>query len=422
MLIVPNSYGALSATSANTIQGHKPGFSGQSGAKKLGFKVGDIYYSEANPVLGGSNTTKDKIVSGTPKLFEPSLRLKDFKVQDLTINDFNVMTDYYDADGDGAANPAFTVIGAVSHQWFDGNGTVITDEAQMIGCGSGLTPLLTLKINLSAQSHSKYGDPRDSDPAGLEQRYQIKAPTSGFCFAKPNGLTWWDSNGSGSQDSGNATPDPTYGGGYNEAQFDPVNGFKASANPKFPTTGFVGAEFTLKMIGNLSDYTFTHNGGTAITLNTTTGKVRLNSKPSGAVTITATKNGTPHTYTFKPTLWVVPKSGQMTYASAKSVCGSESNMATRANLTNSPQNNAPEGWSHFSNYYTRAVSGGVFGEWGYTTRSAYPSSQWTPDWRFYWTCDVHSSGYQFVVTSYNGHVSFSSIGSGGYSGYAVCLG
>ncbi|XKM14570.1 hypothetical protein RCS94_05185 [Orbaceae bacterium ac157xtp] len=408
-MIAPSSYGALSATSANTIQGHKPGFT-MASSKKLGFKVGNITYSEANPVLGGGNTTKDKIESGTPKLFESSLRLNEFRVQGLTVSDFTVATDYYDADGDGAhPTTPFTVVGGVSHKWFDRNGTEITDETKMVGC-SGLSQPLTLKINLAAQSHSQYGDPRDSDPGGLEQRYQIKAPTSGICFAKPNSLRYH--NG--------VTPNITTGGGYNIAQFDPDNGFKASLSTKFPTTGFPGAEFTLVMIGNPTDYTFTHNGGVAVTVGTD-GKVILNSKPSGAVTITAIYNGTSHEYTFDPRMvWVVPKKnpansyGRYTYAEAKTVCGSESNIPTRADLTNSPQNNASQGWSYFANFYTRTVGGGVFGEWGYTNSSIYPGSQWVSSFNWYWAREPYSSSDQFRVYSGYGRVAWSNASSGWY--------
>ncbi|XKM13927.1 hypothetical protein RCS94_01855 [Orbaceae bacterium ac157xtp] len=404
LFVAPSSYGVLSATSANTIQGHKPGFSGQSGAKKLGFKVGNISYSEANPVLGGSNTDKDKIEPGTPKLFDPSLRLEDFKVQNFTENDFTIATDYYDADGDDA-NPTtpFTIVGTVSHEWLDGNGDVILDETKMIGCGGGLTPPLTLKINLVAQSHSRYGNPRDSDPAGLEQRYQIKAPTSGFCFAKPNSLDYH--NG--------ATPHPMGGGGYASAQFDPDNGFKASLNPKFPTTGFPGATFTLIMVGNPTDYTFTHNGGGAVTVGTD-GKVTLNSKlGGGGVTIKAKFNATSqiHEYTLNPTtVWVVPKLNPATalepydpyaytYANAITACRGESNIPTRADLTNAPQSIDYIG-SGGVNFYTRAVGGGVFGEWGKTTRSIYPGSRWYDGG--YWTRETWIG--QLLVNPKNGQV------------------
>ncbi|XKM12868.1 hypothetical protein RCS94_07495 [Orbaceae bacterium ac157xtp] len=425
-MIAPSSYGALSATSANTIQGHKPGFTGQSGAKKLGFKVGNISYSEANLVLGGSNTDKDKIVPGTPREFERTLKLNEFSVQGLTVSDFTVATDYFDADGDGAANPAFTVVGGVSHKWFDGNGDEITDENKMVGC-SGLSQPLTLKINLAAQSHSKYGDPRDSDPAGLVQSYQIKSP-SGICFAQPNAMkvspstNWMGyTNSAGtsfSWNGGSITPHQDNGGGYDPAHFDPTWGFKASLGTKFPTTGFPGASFNLIMTSNANDYTFTHDGGSAVTIGTD-GKVTLNSKPSGPVTIKAKFNATSqiHEYTFDPrTVWVVPKPNSMNYASAVSTCGL-ANMPTRAQLTNSPRKTAPQNWSYIANVYTRKVDGSLFSEWGNTNSSTYPGSQW--NYSYYWTRAPWSTSTQFSVGSNIGHVYYLSTTSTSY--HVACL-
>ncbi|OCG38818.1 hypothetical protein [Gilliamella sp. Bif1-4] len=43
--------------------------------------------------------------------------------------------------------------------------------------------------------------------------------------------------------------DSICGGGYDHNVFDPLNGFYASAYPKFPTTGFSGAQFQLIMTG-----------------------------------------------------------------------------------------------------------------------------------------------------------------------------
>ncbi|XKM13223.1 hypothetical protein RCS94_09350 [Orbaceae bacterium ac157xtp] len=443
-MIAPSSYGVLSATSANTIQGSRPGFTGQSGAKKLGFKVGNISYSEANPVLGGSNTTKDKIEPGTPKLFEPSLKLNEFVVQGLTVSDFTVATDYYDADGDGAhPTTPFTVVGGVSHKWFDGNGDEITDKNKMVGC-SGLRQPLTLKINLAAQSHSQYGAPRDSDPSGLEQSYKIKSP-SGICYARPNSMnvkpewTWYGKNNGGSWawNSGSAV-DPVHGGGY-RSDFVVISsgvnlsgivnvtdgGFKASASTKFPTTGFAKASFDLVVTGSPSDWTFSSNGGSAVTVNSN-GKVTLNSKPSGAVTITATENttGQVHSYTFNPALWVVPKitiSTYITYAQAVSACGEVNKIPNRAQLTNSPQKTATSSnWQSY-NYFTRAIGGGVFNEWGYTTggpSGTYPGSQWNSRGGDYWTRDSYSSVRQFIVDSTVGYVNWTDPILGNY---VACL-
>ncbi|XKM13056.1 hypothetical protein RCS94_08480 [Orbaceae bacterium ac157xtp] len=408
MLIVSNSYGALSATSANTIKGSAPTFTGQSGANKLGFKVGSTLYSEGEGNIAG----------GTVKIFDKDLKLNEFEVQSLTMNDFTVVNDYYDADGDAEHPTTPFTVGSVSYKWYESNGDEITNYTKMVGC-SGLRHPLTLKISLPAQAHSMYGNPRSSSSVPLTKEYQIST-TSGICFARPRSLNWESTYGiSGS---------PTYGGGYNPAQFVSGYGFKADLATKFPTTGFPGAEFTLEMTSNASDWTFTHNGGSAVTVDTN-GKVTLNSKPSGPVTIKAKLNGTSkvHKYTFDPrSIWLVPKvnsanSGggypySYTYAKAKAVCGGESKIPSRAQLTNSPQNNAPQGWSENYNYYARAIGGGVFSEWGDTTVSYYPRSSWVGYW--YWTRDAHSSNRQFFVLVTYGRIGRMDISR---SFYVACL-
>ncbi|XKM12509.1 hypothetical protein RCS94_05665 [Orbaceae bacterium ac157xtp] len=401
MLIVSNSYGALTATSANTIQGSRPGFTGQSGAKKLGFKIGNTTYSESE---GNLSTA-----TGAINNFNAGLRLDEFVVTNLTASDFSPTADYADADGDLAHPTTPFSMSPRTFEWIDSNNTVISSSNynQTLGCGSGLNLPLTLKITLpNVKVKSRYGNPSESIPTPLVQEYKIGS-TSGICFAKPNSLDWWSSNGT--KNSGSATPHTIKAGGYNTAQFDPDWGFKASLSPAFPTTGFPGAEFTLVMIGNPTDYTFSSNDSAVVV--DTNGKVTLNSKPSGAVTITATKNGTPHYYTFNPTLWVVPNPTTMNYASAVSACGGTNKIPSVLQLT-SKQN---------ASYFTRTIGGGVFGEWGYTTGSSggtYPSSQWIND--LYWTRDSHSARYQLIVRSNGGYGVWydgSNVGS-----YAVCLG
>ncbi|XKM14578.1 hypothetical protein RCS94_05225 [Orbaceae bacterium ac157xtp] len=428
MLIAPSSYGALSATSANTIKGNAPWFTGQSGAKKLGFVVDGISYSEANPVLGGTNTSKDKIISGVQKNFNGGLKLSDFVVTGLTANDFSPTTDYYDADGDlgyTLATDAFSM-GSVTYDWYEGNTrldkTNQTVMNQTLGCGSSLSLPLTLKITLpNVKVKSRYGNPKERGETNLVQMYKIGSE-SGICFAKPNSLWWQNAWGI----SGNSTN----GGGYNSAQFDPVNGFKASLTTKFPTTGFPGAEFTLVTVGNPTDYTFNSNDS-AVTVDTN-GKVTLNSKPSGAVMIKAKYNATSqvHEYTFNPTtVWVRPTgagtSNRGNYAWAIAQCGgNESNIPSGAQLTNSPQINYsgpvefPSGAPAIpTNSYTRAVGGGVFSEWGLINSSNYPGSQWDSG-HLYWTSDTHSTGVMFNIHPGNGRVV---LGATGNSIFVACL-
>ncbi|XKM14152.1 hypothetical protein RCS94_03010 [Orbaceae bacterium ac157xtp] len=438
MLIAPLSYGSLSATSANTIKGNAPTFGGNFGNNRLGFEVGGEKYSEA---IGN-------IESGVTKAFNAGLSLNDFHITSLTDDD------YYDADGDEAQTPAFT-IGSLNYQWIDNNGNELdkTDTTvmnQMLGCGGNLNLPLTLKISMAdVQVHSKYGDPRDSGTVSLSKEYKI-GTASGICFAQPNQLirvpevTWFGMNSSGQltslNDVNNTTPHPDNGGGYDSTQFDPTWGFKANANPKFPTTGFPKAKFRLIMTSNASDYKFISNSPAVIV--DTNGNVTLNSKPTAPVTITAKLKADlnqVHTYTFDPrTVWVVPKLNSAnahnpsqeytyTYTEAKSECGGESKIPTRAQLTNSPRKNATHHWNYVNNFYTRKIDGSVFGEWGLSNDStiispqiSYPGSKWM--YSTYWTRDVWVPGsHNYFITSAMGSVhGGGEIFSGHYN--LACLG
>ncbi|XKM12505.1 hypothetical protein RCS94_05645 [Orbaceae bacterium ac157xtp] len=395
-MIASSSYGALSATSTNTIQGSRPTFASQLGVKKLGFTVRGVYFSE----------NEGNIEEGVVKLMDAGVSLSEFEIKQLTSSDFNTLTDYYDADGDLAHSITPFTMDTITFEWRDSNNQVIptANYNKTLGCGSNLNLPLTLKIKLpNVKVHSHYGNPRESLSTSLVQEYKIGTAT-GICFAKPNSLAWQSVYGiSGS---------PIYGGGYS-SDFDPVKGFKASASPKFPTTGFPKASFTLIMTSNANDYTFSSNDSAVVV--DTAGKVTLNSKPSGAVTIKAIfKNDTSqvHYYTFNPTtVWVVPKKnpansdGDYTYAEAKTACVTESSIPSRAQLTNSPMKTGYEGVSSISySDYTRAVGEGVFGEWGRTDSTTYPGSQWV-DSR-YWTRDPWSISYQFVVNSSSGDVNY----------------
>ncbi|XKM14138.1 hypothetical protein RCS94_02935 [Orbaceae bacterium ac157xtp] len=406
MLIAPSSYGALSATSANTIKGSAPWFTGQSGAKKLGFKIGNTTYSES---AGNLSTA-----TGAINNFNAGLMLDEFEVTNLTATDFSLTTDYYDADGDASySTKADTFsMGSVTYDWYE-NGkdpdvdAPISVTNQTLGCGSSLSLPLTLKITLpNVKVKSRYGNPNESGEMNLVQMYKIGSE-SGICFAKPNSLHWRNDYGT----SGNSTN----GGGYT-SDFDPSNGFKASASQKFPTTGFPEAEFTLIMVGNPTDYTFTSSDSRVKV--GSDGKVTLKRKPVGPVTITATFNSTPpqvHTYIFDPrTVWVVPKPDTEYYSSAKSICGkrvingqTELKIPSRSQLTNSPLNNLETGGTIISNYYTRAVGGGISGEWGVTNSNTYPNSLWSSGYQDYWTRDeIVPNSSQFVVNLIGGYVGW----------------
>ncbi|XKM13039.1 hypothetical protein RCS94_08395 [Orbaceae bacterium ac157xtp] len=380
---------------------------------------GTTYYQQ----LGNIN-------SNTVKYFNnENLKLSDFVVNTLTVSDFSPSGGYYDADGDVVHPTTPFTMGTRRFEWRDREGALITNYNQQLGGGCGkkadLKLPLTLKITLpNVRAVSRYGTPRYSAPADLVKTYKIGAST-GFCYVKPNAMYVypnhvWLNASVGDWQTGSSRPDSVYGGGYDGSQFDPEWGFKANLNPKFPTTGFRGASFTFIMKGDPTDYTFTHNGG--LQALTTQGKVILNSKPSGAVTITARYKWDPsqvHTYTFNPTtVWVEPYSNNytLTYSSAISQCGGSSKIPTRAQLTNSPQRFATNGTNLKTNYYTRKIGGGVLGEWGYVDNVAYPNSNWINNW--YWTREQDSSNNQRFLVSFSGDVQLNKTGS---PRYVACL-
>ncbi|XKM12920.1 hypothetical protein RCS94_07780 [Orbaceae bacterium ac157xtp] len=405
-MFAPSSYGALSATSANTIQGRAPTV--QNGS--LGFEVNGERFSVA---LGN-------IDPSVAKAFDAGLSLKHFTVMNLR------NADYYDADGDVAHSTMPFTVGTKSIKWYKSNGTEITDLNQQLGCGSNLGSVLTLKIKMqNIQVHSEHGDPRDNALTALEQSYKITG-TQGICYVVPGSL-YWENYASAGSPAG--TRHPTKGGGYTE-DFVPTKGFKPNptvSSVKFPTTAFPGARFQLVMTGSQTDwkYTVPTNPNSAVSVDTN-GWVTINRKPTGAITVTATSKTSPSThfdYTFNPTrLWVVPKSGYGNNIWAKNQCGVESKIPIREQLTNSPLSRLAPGGSMIDNACTRAIgkldmgSGAqpmkesIFSEWGSINGSAYPGSQWL--YSLYWTSERWSDGYRFLV-NYAGRVhSYDVIGSG----------
>ncbi|XKM13645.1 hypothetical protein RCS94_00280 [Orbaceae bacterium ac157xtp] len=392
-MIAPSSYGALSATSANTIKGRAPTV--QNGS--LGFNVNGDDYSKA---IGN-------IDPNVVKAFDAGLSLRHFTVMNLR------NADYYDADGDVARSTAPLTVGTKSIKWYKSDGTEITDLNQLLGCGSNLGSVLTLKIKMqNIQVHSEHGDPSDNSLLSLEQSYKITG-TQGICYARPGSLNWYNYAPSGSPAG---TRSSTQGGGYT-ADFDPANGFKANPTvsaKKFPTTGFPGARFQLKMTGSQTDWTYIvpTNPNSAVSIDTN-GWVTFNTKPTGAITVKATSktsSSTSFDYTFEPpSLWVVPKSGGGNYANAITKCGDETKLLTREQLTNSPFSRAGQGSLRPNNAYTRAIGkldigGGaqsmkesIFSEWGNASTSYYPGSQWVKEG--YWTREAHSSSDQFIIIS-----------------------
>ncbi|OCG19104.1 hypothetical protein A9G24_11075 [Gilliamella sp. App6-5] len=411
----------MSTVTANSIKGNAPIFISNFSENNLGFTVRDTFYSEQ--------------LNNIPTFFDKNLTLNDFIIKIPTIDELKLSPtkNYYDEDGDkGKTSEQGTFsFGSINFKWFD-NAEQEIEKSQYnkaIGCGSGFQMPLKLAITLSdVQVHSEYGVPKDSESSHLTKIYQINTD-SAICFAKPNQMivnnnqTWgspyhFTQNGKtdcaligyenidssvidpnrgskGWNKPGTEYRDSLCGGGYDHSVFDPINGFYASANPKFPTTGFPGAQFQLLMTGAQTDWTYSVNatptGSVTVDKN---GMVFLNSKPNGSVTISAKfkpNQNIVHTYTFNPTkTWVVPQ-GEVLYSfeQAKVACHGEQNLPTRAEMSNSPNASAtwienPLTWDLF----TRAINQGLLSEWGMADDINYPNSRWSHKYYWFFSSDV----------------------------------
>ncbi|OCG23884.1 hypothetical protein A9G11_04435 [Gilliamella sp. wkB108] len=420
----------LPAITSNKIKGNAPIFISNKAKDNLGFTVNGTFYS-------------DKL-GNLPQFFNKNLTINDFKVKTVTNSDFSPLNDYYDEDGDEAktsGNGTFS-IGTITFNWKDNSGKVIpkSDYTKTIGCGSNFSMPLNLEITVSdIQVHSEYGIPQDSDLNKLIKTYQI-LPKSEICFAKPNQMivnnqqTWasvrpilyngktecilagyndnelnlsiTDSNrgNKGWNYLGYEYRDTTCGGGYDHTVFDPQNGFYASINPKFPTTGFAGAKFQLIMTGAQTDWDFSVNSNPlgSVTVDPN-GNVYLNSKPNGTVTILAKFKqnlSIIHTYNFNPTkIWVIPNGNtSYTYTQAVNLCNGEANIPTRAEMTNSP--NAPASWTTYPktwDVFTRTINEGLLSEWGMTFKENYPDSNWPNGYSGTWfhSSDIFPDAYLY---------------------------
>lgn len=370
-----DSKATISAKSANLIYGVAPTLVETSAQNKLGFTINGTAYNES---LGNVSST-------STNLFE-SVTLNDFVVG--TPN-FDTNEDYSDLDGDVPHTITPFEISSMSYAWKDATGQVIpeSDYDKDIACALNYARPLSLTIVVNdVKVNSQYGLPSSSGLYQLSKVYNISAKNS-FCFAKPNSMTVDPSrvwlNTSSGWNSGSSTPSSEVGGGYRD-DFDPINGFKTSSATKFPTTGFVNAKFQLIMAGNQSDYSYQALESDSVTSAVSVdanGVVTLNSKPSGAVVIRAKLNSEPTTYfdySFNPTtVWAIPTRGPVS-----TVC-SNSNFLTRQELTNSPYvlgpsdpEDGPGSPDFVTNYYTRTISGSLFGEWGVTTQLTYPNTNW----------------------------------------------
>ncbi|MBI0036895.1 hypothetical protein H3T61_01420 [Gilliamella sp. B14384H2] len=423
---------ALTAHSINVIIGNKPKVVDIDGAsKKHGFTVNGVLYSS------NTNNLSDTQINQ----FDGNLTINDFIIKDYAMNDLDVMANYDDTDGDGIRNNTPFTVEETNYSWFDNKGIKIENNEKIIGCGSGISMPLTLTITTKVKTYSEYGVPNESEYVDITQKYKIMAKPE-ICYAKPYGMilypqyVWgsvrpvpyqgsldcllsgyaehefelsmdenfvdlretrgWNYDNSRERDS-------YCGGGYNANVFDPVNGFKVSASPHFPTTGFPGAKFQLIMTGHQDDfeYTFSATPNDSITVDKQ-GYVMLIKKPIGPVTITAKfkhdEQIPEQNYTFNLTgIWALPQ-GQIdkvyTYQQVVNMCGGESKLPTRSEMSNSP--NAPASWIKYPykwDAFTRDIGQGLLSEWGMTSKETYPDSNWFTHYFWFYSKDKYLGPY-----------------------------
>jgi adhesin/invasin len=198
-----------------------------------------------------------------------------------------------------------------------------------------------------------------------------------------------------------------------------VNPYAFAANSGFPTTGFVGATFTVTGLPagtTASDYDWTvqaQGGGSASWLTVDpAGMVTFNSQPSSAekaveVIATPKAGGQPVGYRFTLGAWFINNgTTQMNWTYAGNWCSAQPgdySLATRMQMTNV-----------LSGSGTRGTTGALWSEWG--NLNQYSGLGFVSNG--YWSLEQQSSGNYYVIGLYNGAVVTY---SGGLSRYVVCL-
>ncbi|WP_315851121.1 YrIlm family inverse autotransporter adhesin [Yersinia aldovae] len=164
-----------------------------------------------------------------------------------------------------------------------------------------------------------------------------------------------------------------------------VNGHDFAITDGFPTTGFIGAEFTLNVTGSPTDYNWTSSDTSWVSVDSN-GKVSFTAEGNSTpVTITATPNGgeVAQTYTFAPSLWFSYASGPVSWPSAASICTGSLRVPSIADL----KSDAPR------------MVGGLWTEWGdlqqFSTASFTPGIQ-------YWMKEEVRPGVNYFFNVING--------------------
>ncbi|HDT1120545.1 TPA: hypothetical protein QHT37_004306 [Enterobacter roggenkampii] len=170
-----------------------------------------------------------------------------------------------------------------------------------------------------------------------------------------------------------------------------VNGHTFAKDSGFPTTGFTGATFTLKLTtGSLSDYTWMSDVNW---VSVTDGTVKFTGTGSGdKVTITGTPangQGDKITYNFTLNSWFVSNGVDDSFSQAESYCASQSGYSqpTVSHLTN-------DSWRDNSGSHTQTRgTGSLWGEWG--DMNNYSGSSFTSEDGAYWSGELRSTGIHY---------------------------
>ena len=194
-----------------------------------------------------------------------------------------------------------------------------------------------------------------------------------------------------------------------------VNSFAFPANVGFPSTGFIGAAFTININGApapSSSYTWSDNSALVSVSNTGTVTFTDNFPPgSPAVTITATPTGggAPLNYTFQVRNWFISNGATvMNHSDALNWCSARGySMPASDAVTNS----TGIGFSG-----ARAANGLLWSEWGNT--QAYPGFGPNSGLNNYWNSNADfSSAQNYVTWMSNGYLSTE---DGTTNQYVVC--
>ncbi len=180
-----------------------------------------------------------------------------------------------------------------------------------------------------------------------------------------------------------------------------VNSTNFGLNDGFPTTGFIGAVFTLNVTGSPTDYNWASSDTSWVSVDSS-GKVSFTAEGNSTpVTITASlkTGGGNLTYTFTVTSWFINNGldeGGLVLSEALTFCTDKGMLLPiRSQLVNVS--------TAGTNGTREAGNNMLWSEWGNLNINAYPLAGFVSS--FYWTSELESSGRQYIVRLDNGLLS-----------------